>query len=153
MSRFTASGSALSSTSESPETTIPLPATIAVQPGTSPVETQGKVNPINSSCIVSVVGATRGIGLEFVKQCLQNGATVIATHRSDDVPSTIQAFESDYPENQIHFLQIDLTSESSIQNVASAYQSMKLGPLTCIIHIAGMYLPGTSFDGTARKKY
>lgn len=127
-----------------------LPPAVVVPPGTSPVEDQKKVNPINSSCIVLVVGANRGIGLEFVKQCLQRGATVIASHRLEEVPASIQNLQSEYPEDRLHPLQIDLTSESSIENAASTYKSMELRSLTHIIHNAGMYLPGTSFDGTAR---
>jgi NAD(P)-dependent dehydrogenase (short-subunit alcohol dehydrogenase family) len=126
------------------------PAAIVVQPGTSPVEDQEKVNPINSSCTVLVVGANRGIGLEFVKQCLERGATVIASHRSDEVPETLRDLQSEYDDNKLRPLQIDLTSESSIEDAASKFQAMDIGSLTHIIHNAGIYLPGTSFDGTAR---
>ena len=147
------SKSALSSKSEFLESTMTLPPPVVVSPGTSPVESQETVNPINSSCTVLVVGATRGIGLEFVKQCLQKGANVIATHRSDEIPSALQELtlkeESD-SRGKLHSLQIDLTSESSIENAASMYKSMNIGPLTHIIHNAGIYLPGSSFDGTAR---
>lgn len=96
------------------------------------------------------MGGNRGIGLEFVKQCLQKGATVIASHRSEDIPSSLKDLQSEFPDGKLHSLQIDLTSESSIENAASAYKSMALGSLTHIVHNAGIYLPGTSFDGTAR---
>merc|ERR1711862_802569 len=88
---------------------------------------------------------------EFVTQCLQKGATVIASHRSNDIPSSLTDLQKRFP--KLHPIQIDVTSESSIENAACKYKSMMkkdLGPLTHIIHNAGIYLPGTSFDGTAR---
>lgn len=143
--------SKLFSTSTGFDTTMQqLPPAIVVPPGTSPVEEQGKkVNPIDSSCIILIIGSNRGIGLEFVKQCLQRGATVIASHRSKDIPSSIEELQTQYPKDKLQSLQIDLCSESSIEKAASEYKSMKI-PLTHIIHNAGIYLPGTSFDGTAR---
>ena len=138
------------SSSKLHSTSMTFPPAVVVQPGTSPVEEQKKLNPIDSSCTILVVGANRGIGLEFVKQCLQRGATVIATYRSDDVPSSLQDLQSEYPSNTLYPLQIDLTSESSIKKAAIEFKEMELGSLTHIIHNAGIYLPGTSFDGTAR---
>lgn len=137
-----------------------------VQPGTSPVEDQPQLNPIDETCTVLVVGATRGIGLEFVKTSLERGATVIATHRSKDddddkIPSTLQKLKEEY-NTKLYFLTLDISDEQSIQSAASQCQSMLKGDsdtitndnvgggLTHIIHNAGIYLPGTSFDGTAR---
>mmetsp|Transcript_6179 Transcript_6179/g.7198 ORF Transcript_6179/g.7198 Transcript_6179/m.7198 type:complete len:346 (-) Transcript_6179:181-1218(-) len=144
------STSAIASNKDTNMSILPLPAPINVPPGTSPIEMQNNVNPINSSCIILVVGATRGIGLEFVTQCLEKGATVIATYRSDDIPSTIQDLQHKYTENKLRSIRLDVCDESSIENAAASYRSSNLGPLTHIIHNAGVYLPGTSFDGVAR---
>lgn len=128
-----------------------------VLPGTSPVESQPTLNPIDETCTVLVVGGTRGIGLEFVSNIANRGATVIATYRSDDVPSSLKKLKENHPDNKVHFLQMDVESESSIQNAALEYKSKIMsdggcgcGSLTHIIHNAGIYLPGTSFDGSAR---
>jgi NAD(P)-dependent dehydrogenase (short-subunit alcohol dehydrogenase family) len=125
-----------------------------VPPGESPIEEQSVLNPIDESCTVLVVGSNRGIGIEFVKQCLAKGATVIATHRSKDVPESlseiISSGGSDYAEKLIT-IQMDLEIEESIVEAARDLKSRKnIKPLTHIIHNAGIYLSGASFDGTAR---
>jgi NAD(P)-dependent dehydrogenase (short-subunit alcohol dehydrogenase family) len=138
-----------SSISSSKSLIVDFPKAESVQPGTSPVEEQEKRNPIDETCNILVVGGNRGIGLEFVNQCLTSGATVIATHRSEDTPSDLESLQTKYPQ-KFHSIQMDLSSETSIENAASNLKDMNLGPLTHIIHNAGIYLPGTSFDGTAR---
>ena len=136
-------------------TTNRFPDAISVQPGTSPIESQEKKNPIDESCTILIVGANRGIGLEFVQQCLKRNANVIATYRSDEVPTSLAELMNEYP-NLLHPLQMDIGNEQSIQNAAlncksimedCATNQMKL---THIIHNAGIYLTGSSFDGTAR---
>ncbi|GFH52125.1 hypothetical protein CTEN210_08601 [Chaetoceros tenuissimus] len=136
------------STSEFAKSTIEFPKPVAVQPGTSPVEEQLVSNPIDSTCKVLIVGASRGIGLEFVKQILEKGSTVIATYRSEQ-PSALQTLSEKYPET-LHLLELDLGDEVSIQNAAKEYQNMNIGSLTHLIHNGGIYLPETTFDGSAR---
>ena len=128
-----------------------FPPGISVIPGESPVETQYALNPIDESCTVLVVGSNRGIGIEFVKQCLEKGATVIATHRSEDRPDSLSAIKSDYA-RKIITLQMDIEDEGSIVEAARDLQTMinDIRPLTHIIHNAGIYLSGASFDGKAR---
>ncbi len=159
--------------------TTPPPA-VSVPPGSSPVESQETLNPIDETCTVLVVGATRGIGLDFVHQCIERGATVVATYRSE-VPPSLQKLKSSIENehenenedngnrnrNRLHFLKMDVSSEESIQNAALEYKQMMMmdssssssssstttgtwKPFTHIIHNAGIYLTGSSFDGTAR---
>ena len=148
-----------------------FPKAVSVSPGESPVEEQNTLNPIDESCTILVVGSNRGIGIEFVKQCLDKGATVIATHRSKDVPASLSkiskvgTYSSEDENNdndndndtdndnadKLHTIQMDLEDEASIAEAARDLQSRKnIQPLTHIIHNAGIYLPGTSFDGSAR---
>ena len=144
------------SSSSTPAFTLPDP--VVVQPGTSPIESQEKRNPIDETCTVLIIGATRGIGLEFVKQCIQRGAAVIGTYRSD-IPDALQQIANEHPKSMF-CLQMDVSDEDSIQNAAKECKAMmeehpdmlkvSKGGLTHIIHSAGIYLPGTSFDGTAR---
>jgi NAD(P)-dependent dehydrogenase (short-subunit alcohol dehydrogenase family) len=123
-------------------------------PGTSPIEDQPIRNPINDTSTILIVGGTRSIGLEFVKQCLAKGATVVATHRSEHLPSTLLDLQGTYSSTStsghLFGLQMDLADEESIRAAALAYQSLNVSPLTHIIHNAGIYRPETSFDGTPR---
>ena len=130
---------------------VDFPKAISIHPGTSQPEDQPKLNPINASCNVLIVGATRGIGLEFVKQCLSKGATVIGTHRSEEVSSELQALQTEFPDS-FHCLQMDVSSEISIRDASAslALKSKDFGPLSHIIHNAGIYLSETSFDGKSR---
>ncbi len=137
---------------------IAHPDPVVVQPGTSPVETQETLNPIDQSCTILIIGATRGIGLEFVNQCLEKGAKVIGTHRGTDVPEGLEKLQKNHPESMF-CLTMDVADEGSIQNAVVEYKALvekhpdiikESKGLTHIIHSAGVYLPGTSFDGSAR---
>mmetsp|Transcript_24954 Transcript_24954/g.58902 ORF Transcript_24954/g.58902 Transcript_24954/m.58902 type:complete len:346 (+) Transcript_24954:94-1131(+) len=128
---------------------VGLPKAVSVPPGESPVEEQNPLNPIDESCTVLVVGSSRGIGIEFVKQCLGKGATVIATHRSKDAPESLADLKSS--EVNLHTIELDLEDEDSIIQAAKNLEGNEnIQPITHIIHNAGIYLSGASFDGTAR---
>ena len=58
-------------------------ASISADPGSMERETQDpSKNPLNEKSCVLVVGASRGIGLEFVKQCLSKG--IVSLFLSDE---------------------------------------------------------------------
>lgn len=63
-----------------------------------------------------IVGASRGIGLEFVRQLLQNGQHVIAAVRNLSKADQLHAlkFHSKYPERCV-IEDCDITSDESIQ--------------------------------------
>ena len=126
-----------------------FPKAISVSPGEyESVEEQKVLNPIDENCTVLIVGSTRGIGIEFVKQCLSKGATVIATYRSDDIPYSLSIYKGI---EDLHAVQMDLEDGSSIERVAKDLRSRTdIQPITHIIQNAGIYLPETSFDGSAR---
>ena len=97
-----------------------------------------------------ILGGNRGIGLEFVNQCAQKGAKVIATHRSSDIPDSIKVFIEN-SNLRVESLSLDVTDETSIANAAKELQARaNYTPLTHVIHCAGAYPPGMSFDGTSR---
>ena len=54
------------------------------------IEKQPVRNPMSASSTVLVVGSSRGIGSEFVRQCLEKGANVHATYRGDVLPTEIE---------------------------------------------------------------
>ncbi|CAB9522755.1 Uncharacterized oxidoreductase C663 [Seminavis robusta] len=119
-------------------------------PGQDIKEEQPVRNPITESSTVLVVGGGRGIGLEFVHQCAGRGATVIATHRGSDISTDLKTFMDDTRYN-IEALSLDVGDEESIANAAKELKA-RLGdrPLTHVIHSAGTYMKGMSFDGTSR---
>ncbi len=69
---------------------------------------------------VLVTGASRGMGLEFVKQWLARGAQVIATARNPSGATELSALLDRYPEDQLRILQLDVTDARSVAQMASA---------------------------------
>jgi NAD(P)-dependent dehydrogenase (short-subunit alcohol dehydrogenase family) len=59
---------------------------------------------------ILITGANRGLGLEFAKQYLEKGDTVIATCRSPERADGLQELQSIYPD-ALTILQLDVTSE------------------------------------------
>lgn len=61
-----------------------------------------------------IVGASRGIGLEFVRQLLASGHDVVATQRSTS--SALAAWQATPAHaDRLKVLQCDVTSETSIE--------------------------------------
>lgn len=102
---------------------------ISAPPGEMIKEDQDVLNPLGSDSTVLVVGASRGIGQEFVNQLLDKKCRVIATTRQ-------QMQESE--EGPI-YLTMDVADPASIQAAAAAYKAKNLPPITHIIHNAGIY--------------
>jgi len=119
-------------------------------PGQDIKEEQPVRNPIDEKSTVLVVGSSRGIGLEFVKQCAEKGANVLATHRGENVPEGLQKLVDD-SKLRVETLSLDVTDEESIAKAAQELQAREnFTPLTHVIHNAGAFPQGRSFDGTAR---
>jgi len=82
---------------------------------------------------VLVVGASRGIGLEFVRQYRADGARVLATHRAPADGARLRAFGAEA-------LQLDVLDAAAI---ASLGQQMAGERLSVAIINAGIYGPRT----------
>ncbi len=78
---------------------------------------------------VLVIGASRGIGLEFVRQYTQAGARVIATARSDAGLETLQALGATA-------LRIDVAQPTSISALAWQLDGEKFD---VALYVAGVY--------------
>ena len=108
---------------------------VSVPPGEMPKESQSSINPIDTQSTVLVIGASRGIGLEFVEQLLKKGASVIATYRGKSVPRSLNTLSCE----KLTFLEMDAGDEASTKEAAIVLKR-KLGTntLTHVIHNAGI---------------
>ena len=61
-----------------------------------------------------VVGATRGIGLEFVKQILERGDKVVATARKTEHAGHLWQLMQTYNMEALQMAQCDVSSEATI---------------------------------------
>ena len=66
---------------------------------------------------VLITGANRGIGLEFTKQYLEKGWTVIATARKPDKAEDLKQLQNQYPEH-LSIQQLDVTDHDRIDALA-----------------------------------
>jgi NAD(P)-dependent dehydrogenase (short-subunit alcohol dehydrogenase family) len=109
---------------------------ISAPPGEVCKERQDvSINPISSSSTVLVVGASRGIGLEFIHQLLKRGATVIATHRESAPPSALSGISCG---GNLTFLRMDAGDADSVVEASQTLLKSSGRSLTHIIHNAGI---------------
>ena len=118
-------------------------------PGTSVVESQPPLTPLDHRSHVLIVGATRGLGLEFTRALLERGCTVVATHRSVDPPPALSDLSTN-ADGRLSFVQLDVADEDSVARAAATLSARGTAPLSHLIHSAGVYGPKGSFDGVAR---
>jgi NAD(P)-dependent dehydrogenase (short-subunit alcohol dehydrogenase family) len=83
---------------------------------------------------ILIIGASRGIGLEFVRQYAHAGARVIATARSDDGLAKITALGA-------KALRVDVAQAASVSGLAWMLDGEKLD---IVVINAGVYGPSTS---------
>lgn len=109
----------------------------------SAVEEQPVRAPIDGSSSVLVVGASRGLGLEYVRQCLRKGATVYATHReSEALPEALATVASCCgAADRLHAVRLDVCDDASISSAVETIQRLAGAPdpLTHVVHNAGVY--------------
>ena len=95
---------------------------LAIVPGIAHAET------------VLVTGANSGIGLEFTKQYLARGWTVIATHRRSEVPVTLTQLSAKYKT-----LRIDRVDVTDVEQVRALAKRLENVPVDVLINNAGVY--------------
>jgi NAD(P)-dependent dehydrogenase (short-subunit alcohol dehydrogenase family) len=85
---------------------------------------------------ILIIGASRGIGLEFVRQYAHAGDRVIATARSDDGLQKIQALGA-------KALRIDVAQPSSVSGLSWQLDGEKLD---VAIYVAGVWANGNALQ-------
>jgi NAD(P)-dependent dehydrogenase (short-subunit alcohol dehydrogenase family) len=84
---------------------------------------------------VLITGANSGIGLEFTKQYLARGWTVISTHRRSDLPPTLAELSTKY-KSLLRIEKVDVTSAEQVKALA---ERLKGVPIDVLINNAGVY--------------
>ena len=93
--------------------------------------------------IVLITGSNRGIGLEFTKQYLERGWTVIATARKPEKAEDLMQLGIQYPDRlSIH--QLDVTDNERIDELAKELEDQ---PIDLLLNNAGIsgYIPDQIF--------
>ena len=83
---------------------------------------------------VLVTGANSGIGLEFTKQYLTRGWSVIATHRRSELPKTLADLQAKYKTLRVE--RVDVTSIEQVRALATRLANV---PIDVLINNAGVY--------------
>ncbi|KAJ4781060.1 NAD(P)-binding Rossmann-fold superfamily protein [Rhynchospora pubera] len=85
-----------------------------------------------------VQGASRGIGLEFVRQLLHRKETghVVATCRDPDSATDLQKLKKDF-DSRLNILPLDVTNESTIEEAATTIRDT-YGYLNLLINASGI---------------
>jgi len=96
---------------------------------------------------IIVSGASRGIGLEFVRQLLARGERVIAACRQPGKALKLTELAAAHP-GRLHILPLRLDSERSIKELARE-AGMLTDTLDAVINNAGMLVSGERFGELA----
>jgi NAD(P)-dependent dehydrogenase (short-subunit alcohol dehydrogenase family) len=86
-----------------------------------------------------ITGASRGLGLEFVKQYAIDGWNVIASCRNPDEAKSLQSLKRNHP--NISIIKLDVANFDEIHQLA---ESLKNVTIDLLINNAGIYLDRTS---------
>ena len=97
---------------------------------------------------VLITGTNRGIGLEFVKQFMGRGDTVLAACRDVDGAADLRqlAAGKDNPE----LFQLDVADQQSMENLAGRLSGRAID---IFVNNAGVYGPRTAFGGVDGKDW
>jgi NAD(P)-dependent dehydrogenase (short-subunit alcohol dehydrogenase family) len=83
---------------------------------------------------VMITGANSGIGLEFTKEYVAKGWTIIATHRRTETPKSLAAIAARYDKLRIE--RLDVTSTEQVSALAAKLAKV---PIDVLINNAGVY--------------
>lgn len=90
---------------------------------------------------VLITGAGNGLGLEWVKQDLAAGATVIATARDPEASGGLKELAADSgASGRLTVMKMDVTDDSSVEKTAKEVAG-RTAAIDDLIHNAGLYGP------------
>ena len=89
---------------------------------------------------IFITGASRGIGLELARQCLQRGDQVFASCRQPDSADGLQQLKSTNSD-RLTILQLDVTNQSEVESVAEQV-SAEVDHLDILFNNAGVLQSG-----------
>ena len=92
---------------------------------------------------VLVIGASRGIGLEFVRQYLADGANVVATARNDEGLQRLKALGA-------KALRLDVAQPASISGLAWLLDGEEID---IALYVAGVFPQGDALAPPTREKF
>ncbi|KAF7724703.1 hypothetical protein EC973_000811 [Apophysomyces ossiformis] len=100
-----------------------------------------------------ITGASRGLGLEFVKQLSARGDTVIAAARNPDRADALQALAKD--NSNVHVIALDTVNKESIQAAVKEVDRIAPNGLDVLINNAGISgtLPNATVLDTPGQEY
>lgn len=84
--------------------------------------------------VIAITGASRGIGLELVRQWAARGAKVLAAAREPLQATELQALAKRLPE-RVHVHRCDVTGEADVAAFARAYEGV---PVDVLVNNAGV---------------
>lgn len=100
-----------------------------------------------------VIGANRGLGLEFVAQALRAGHAVIATARHPEIAPGLKKLSAEYP-SLLKVYQLDVLKDDQLNQLVAA---LNRTPVDILINNAGVLLDGgvsarpTGLSGVTRQ--
>lgn len=108
---------------------------MSAMPGVKTVEEQPVRSAVNAASVVLIVGASRGIGLEFVAQCAQKGGKVYGTYRGSAVPAGLAALAKAHADKVVP-VSMEVTDSASIKKAVGAMPDA--ADITHVVHNAGI---------------
>lgn len=98
---------------------------------------------VDATIRILVTGASRGLGLEFVRQALARGDTVVAGARNPQRGSALHELADAYP-GRLHILALDVADSASFASFAAAVGE-RVPALDLLINNAGILARGEAF--------
>ncbi len=89
---------------------------------------------------VLITGAGQGLGLEWTRQALADGARVVATARRPEESAGLLALAQGAPAGRLTVLPLDVTDDASVDAAAQAVAA-EVGALDELVNNAGTYGP------------